>query len=118
VYELGRGRAWARLRAITRRRVPRRVVTAVEQSRRGRALDVVAIDWRDAGAGRSLGTLGSWCATEAALRPGLGLWVLDGSSDAGPAALAGLAAAGSPVRGYWRQLGGFPPHPPEVGGGS
>ncbi|HEX3333623.1 MAG TPA: family 1 glycosylhydrolase [Acidimicrobiales bacterium] len=99
----GRGRAWAALRARTRRAVPRRVVDLVRTSPRGRVLDAVGFDWydpvashalrvpgrrtatgRDWSPGRALwdleshpAGLASWCATEAALRPGLPLWVVE-----------------------------------------
>ncbi len=100
----GRGRAWEALRSRCRRVVPRRVVDAVHASPRGRALDAAGFDWydpvashalrvpgrrdaaggRDWSAGRALwdveshpAGLASWCATEAALRPGLPLWVVE-----------------------------------------
>jgi beta-glucosidase/6-phospho-beta-glucosidase/beta-galactosidase len=102
-HEPGRGRAWSRLRALTRRPAPRRVVGAVHASSRARTLDAVGFDWydpvashamrvpgrrtaggRDWSAGRALwdvqaspAGLRSWCATEAALRPGLPLWVVE-----------------------------------------
>ncbi len=100
----GRGGAWARLRARTQRRVPRRVVDAVHAAARPRGIDAVGFDWydpvashairppgrrtpegrRDWSFGRALwdiepdpAGLRSWCATEAALRPGLPLWVVE-----------------------------------------
>ena len=103
-HEPGRGPGWARLRGLTRRRAPRRVVAAVRASPRDRVLDAVGFDWYDpvashairvpgrrAGAGRRDWSFGrdlwdveahpaglrSWCATEAALRPGLPLWVVE-----------------------------------------
>ena len=132
VHEPGRGRAWARLRSVARRRVPRRVVSAAEQARRGHTLHSVGVDWHDPVASHALGLPGcrmsgggrdwsfrrtpedvasdpaglrAWCATEAALRPGLGLWVLDEvAADAPgcsmPDELAEAVAAGVPVRGY------------------
>ncbi len=102
--EAGRGQAWARLRGLTRRRVPRRVVAAVHATTRARGFDAVGFDWydpvashamripgrrtpageRDWSFGRALwdteshpAGLRSWCATEAALRPGLPLWVVE-----------------------------------------
>jgi beta-glucosidase/6-phospho-beta-glucosidase/beta-galactosidase len=102
--EPGRGRGWAALRRRTRRAVPRRVVDAVLASPRSRVLNAVGFDWydpvashalrvpgrrgadggRDWSAGRALwdvpshpAGLASWCATEAALRPGLPLWVVE-----------------------------------------
>jgi beta-glucosidase/6-phospho-beta-glucosidase/beta-galactosidase len=101
----GNGGAWAALRGRTRRQVPRRVVDVVAASPRSRVVDAAGFDWYDpiashamrmpgrrlaAGGGRdwSFGralwdtvsdpaALGSWCATEAALRPGLPLWVVE-----------------------------------------
>ncbi len=100
----GGGPAWARLRRVTRRGAPRRVLDAVTNSPRGRALDAVSFDWydpvashairapgrramtgrRDWSFGRQLWDveahpqgLRSWCATEAALRPGLPLWIVE-----------------------------------------
>jgi beta-glucosidase/6-phospho-beta-glucosidase/beta-galactosidase len=102
--EPGRGPAWARLRGLTRRDAPRRVVAAVHASSRTRGLDAVGFDWydpvashairvpghrrqdggRDWSFGRALwdteahpAGLRSWCATESALRPGLPLWVVE-----------------------------------------
>jgi len=104
VREPGRGPAWARLRGLARRRAPRRVVSAVPASARARTLDAVGFDWYDPVAshairvpgrrrsdggydwsfGRALWdvephpeALRSWCATEAALRPGLPLWIVE-----------------------------------------
>ncbi len=103
-HEPGRGSAWARLRGVTRRQAPRRVVAAARASERARGLDAVGFDWydpvashamraagrrtaaggRDWSFGRALwdvppnpAGLRSWCATEAALRPGLPLWVVE-----------------------------------------
>jgi hypothetical protein len=103
----GSTRAWAGLRGRTRRQVPRRVVDVVGASPRPRAVDAAGFDWydpiashamrmpgrrlaggggrgRDWTFGRALwdtvsdpAALGSWCATEAALRPGLPLWVVE-----------------------------------------
>ena len=102
--EPGRGAAWARLRALARRRAPRRVVSAVHASTRARALDAAGFDWYDPVASHAVGVpgrrtpdgghdwsfgralwdvepdphgLASWCATESALRPGLPLWVVE-----------------------------------------
>ncbi len=103
-HEPGRGQAWDRVRRLTRRDAPRRVIAAVHASSRARTLDAVGFDWYDPVAshairvpGRRLPTGGrewsfgrahwdiaphpsglrSWCATEAALRPGLPLWVVE-----------------------------------------
>jgi beta-glucosidase len=100
----GSGAAWAQLRGRARRRVPRRVVMAVHAAARPRGIDAVGFDWYDPvashatrlpgrrapGAGRDWSFnralwdvvpdpagLRSWCATEAALRPGLPLWVVE-----------------------------------------
>jgi hypothetical protein len=102
--EPGRGRAWSSLRRVLRRPAPRRVLDAVAASDRGRTLGAVGFDWydpvashamrmpgrrtadgrRDWSAGRALwdveshpDALRAWCATEAALRPGLPLWVIE-----------------------------------------
>jgi beta-glucosidase len=104
VREPGRGAAWARLRSRTKRGAPRRVVTAVHAAARARGIDSVGFDWydpvashamrmpgrrnatgvRDWSFGRALwdvepdpGLLRAWCATEAALRPGLPVWVVE-----------------------------------------
>ncbi len=147
--EEGRGQAWARLRGLTRRRAPRRVVAAVHATSRARALDAVGFDWydpvashamrvpgrrtpgggRDWSFGRALwdvephpAALRAWCATEAALRPGLPLWVVENGMstrvrDGRPVpredgmdrpryvrehlgAVADAVAAGVPVRAY------------------
>jgi beta-glucosidase/6-phospho-beta-glucosidase/beta-galactosidase len=95
---------WARVRRVTRRDAPRRVVDAVIAPTRGRTLDAVSFDWydpvashamrvpgrrtvsgaRDWSFGRALwdveshpSALRAWCATEAALHPGLPLWVVE-----------------------------------------
>jgi beta-glucosidase len=100
----GRGRAWVRLRDLTRRSVPRRVVDAVHAAERSRALDAAGFDWYDPVASHALrvpgrrgvdggrewsfsralwdteshpAALSAWCTTEAALRPGLPLWVVE-----------------------------------------
>jgi len=89
---------------MTRRGAPRRVLDAVASSRRGRTLDAVSFDWydpiashairvpgrrpasggRDWSFGRALWDveahpqeLRSWCDTEAALYPGLPLWIAE-----------------------------------------
>jgi beta-glucosidase len=99
-----RGAGGARLRGLMRRDAPRRVVDAVRASARGRTLDAVSFDWydpvashamrvpghrtasgaRDWSFGRALwdtqshpAALRAWCATEAALHPGLPLWVVE-----------------------------------------
>lgn len=103
-HELGRSAAWTRLRGLTQRRAPRRVVDAVHAAARPRGLDAVGFDWydpvashalrppgrrrrdggREWGFGRALwdveshpDALAAWCATESALRPGLPLWVVE-----------------------------------------
>lgn len=146
----GQGGAWAALRGRTRRQVPRRVVDVVGASPRSRAMDAASFDWydpvashamrlpgrrvaggggRDWSFGRALwdtvsdpAAFGSWCATEAALRPGLPLWVVENGMatrvhDGRPvprqdgmdrpryvrehlSAVAGAVAAGVPVRAY------------------
>jgi beta-glucosidase len=101
----GSSGAWAALRVHTRRQVPRRVVDVVGASPRPRVIDAAGFDWydpiashamrmpgrrtsvgggRDWSFGRALwdtvsdpAALGSWCTTEAALRPGLPLWVVE-----------------------------------------
>ena len=102
--EPGRGKAWSGLRRVLRRRAPRRVLDAVAGSERERTLGAVGFDWydpvashatrvpgrrtpdggRDWSFGRALwdveshpDALRAWCATEAALRPGLPLWVIE-----------------------------------------
>ena len=102
--EPGQGRLWQRVRGMTRRTAPRRVVDAVHASARTRVIDAAAFDWydpvashamrvpgrrlraggRDWSFGRALwdvvphpSGLRSWCATESALRPGLPLWVVE-----------------------------------------
>jgi beta-glucosidase len=104
MHELGRGAGWARLRRLTRRDAPRRVVGAVHDAARPRAIDTVGFDWydpvashamrvpgrrastggRDWSFGRALwdveadpARMEAWCATEAALRPGLPLWIVE-----------------------------------------
>jgi beta-glucosidase/6-phospho-beta-glucosidase/beta-galactosidase len=147
-HEPGRGHAWARLRGLTRRQAPRRVVTASHASSRPRAVDAVGFDWYDPVAshairvpgrrtpggrdwtfGRALwdvaphpSGLQAWSATEAALRPGLPLWVVENGMstrvhDGRPlprqdgmdrpryvrehlGAVADAVAAGTPVRAY------------------
>jgi beta-glucosidase len=100
----GGGPLWARLRGVTRRPAPRRVVDAVYASPEIRTLGAVGFDWYDPVAshatrlpGRrrvdgsrdwSTGTaiwdvpaspagLRAWCRTEAALHGGLPLWVVE-----------------------------------------
>jgi beta-glucosidase len=100
----GGGPLWARLRATARRPIPRRVVDAVYASPQERTVGAVAFDWydpvashalrlpgrrlpdggRDWNLGRALwdvppdpAGLRAWCRTEAALRPGLPLWVVE-----------------------------------------
>ena len=101
--EPGRGHAWEILRSRSRRLVPRRVVDVVQASPRARVVDAAGFDWydpiashaiqvpgrrtlsgRDWTFGRALWdtvsdphALATWCATEAALRPGLPLWVVE-----------------------------------------
>jgi beta-glucosidase/6-phospho-beta-glucosidase/beta-galactosidase len=147
----GSSGAWAALRGRMRRQVPRRVVDVVGASSRSRVVDAAGFDWydpiashamrlpgrrvaggggrRDWSFGRALwdtvsdpAALGSWCATEAALRPGLPLWVVENGmatrvrgGRAGPrqdgmdrpryvrehlGAVADAVAAGVPVRAY------------------
>jgi beta-glucosidase len=144
----GGGAAWARIRALGRRRVPRRVIGAVSAAS-GPVVDAVGFDWYDPVAshamrppgrrgpdgrrewsfGRALWdttsaphALAAWCSTEAALRPGLPLWVVENGMATrvhdGRAvrradgmdrpryvrehlgAVAGAVAAGVPVRAY------------------
>ncbi len=142
----GLGGARAALRARTRRQVPRRVLDVVQASPRARIVDAAGFDWydpvashalrvpgrrrddgRDWSFGRALwdtvsnpAGLASWCATEAALRPGLPLWVVEnGMATRGRAggradgmdrpryvrehlgAVADAVAAGVPVRAYF-----------------
>ena len=100
----GQGAVWARLRSGAKRRVPRRVVSAVHASSATRVVDAAGFDWydpvashavrlpgrrradggRDWSLGNALwdvepdpGALVRWCATESALRPGLPLWVVE-----------------------------------------
>ena len=100
----GGGPLWARVRAATRRPLPRRVVDAVYASPQERPLGAVGFDWYDPVAshavrmpgrrlpdgGRSWSVsravwdvpadpagLRAWCRTESALRPGLPLWVME-----------------------------------------
>ena len=102
--EPGWSSAWTRLRGLTRRDAPRHVVAAVHAASLPRVLGAVGFDWydpvashalrvpgrrrpdggRDWSFGRALwdteshpAGLRSWCATEAALRPGLPLWVVE-----------------------------------------
>jgi len=102
--EPGRGRVRSAVRRVTRRHAPRRVLDVAAGSARPRALDAVGFDWYDPVAshavrvpgrrtsaggwdwsmGRALwdveshpDRLRAWCATEAALRPGLPLWVVE-----------------------------------------
>lgn len=144
----GRGGAWAAVRARTRRQVPRRVVDVVAASPRPRIVDAAGFDWydpvashamrvpgrrvaggRDWSLGRALwdtlsnpAGLVSWCTAEAALRPGLPLWVVENgmatrvrNGHAEPredrmerpryvrehlGAMADAVAAGVPVRAY------------------
>ncbi|HEY1831187.1 MAG TPA: family 1 glycosylhydrolase [Acidimicrobiales bacterium] len=101
----GSGGGWAALRARTRRQVPRRVLDVVQASPRPRILDAAGFDLYDPRASHALrvpgrradggrgrdwsfgraiwdtvsdpAALASWCATEAALRPGLPVWVVE-----------------------------------------
>jgi beta-glucosidase/6-phospho-beta-glucosidase/beta-galactosidase len=100
----GGTRAWGAVRRIVARRAPRRVLDVVWASPRERTVDAIGFDWYDPVAshavrvpGRKLpgggrdwtasrahweveahpSGLRSWCATEAALRPGLPLWVVE-----------------------------------------
>ena len=102
--EPGRGRAWSKVRAVTRRHAPRRVLDAAAATPRARTYDMVGFDWydpvashatrlpgrrtaaggRDWSMGRALwdiepnpDALRAWCATEAALRPDLPLWIVE-----------------------------------------
>ena len=92
------------VRRLTRSDAPRRVVDAVAASSGGRTLDAVSFDWYDPVASHAVrvpgrrtpagkrdwsfsralwdtqshpSALRSWCATEAALHPGLPLWVVE-----------------------------------------
>jgi beta-glucosidase/6-phospho-beta-glucosidase/beta-galactosidase len=89
---------------VTRRGAPRRVLEAVAGSHRGRTLDAVSFDWYDPIASHAIRLPGrraasggrdwsfsrtpwdveahpqglrSWCVTEAALYPGLPLWIAE-----------------------------------------
>jgi beta-glucosidase/6-phospho-beta-glucosidase/beta-galactosidase len=100
----GGGPLWARLRATTRRPLPRRVVDVVYASPQERSVGAVGFNWYDPVAshavrlpGRRLpdggrswtvnraiwdtpadpAGLAAWCRTESALYPGLPLWVLE-----------------------------------------
>jgi beta-glucosidase len=104
VRELSRSAAWSRLRGVTRRHAPRRVIDAVYASARPRSMDAVGFDWYDPVASHALrvpgrrtpdggrdwsfgraywdveshpAALRNWCVTESALRPGLPLWVVE-----------------------------------------
>jgi beta-glucosidase len=100
----GGGPLWARLRAGTRRGVPRRVLNAVYSSPQERTVSAVGFDWYDPVASHALrwpgrrltdggrswevdralwdvpadpAALRGWCRTESALRPGLPIWVVE-----------------------------------------
>jgi beta-glucosidase len=100
----GGRRAWGALRKVAARRAPRRVLDAVWASPRERTVDAIGFDWYDPvashavrmpgrrvpGGGRDWtpnrahwdveahpSGLRAWCTTEAALRPGLPLWVVE-----------------------------------------
>ena len=102
--EPGWSSGWSRLRRLVHRSAPRRVLQVAAASPRERTLGAVGFDWydpvashamripgrrrpdggRDWSAGRALwdveshpSALQAWCATEAALRPGLPLWVVE-----------------------------------------
>jgi beta-glucosidase len=102
--EPGQGSVWPRLRQLTRRTAPRRVVEAVHAAARSQALDAVSFDWYDPVAshamrrpphrtstgaldwsfGRAIwdveshpDALRAWCAIESGLRPELPLWVVE-----------------------------------------
>ncbi len=100
----GGGAAWARLRAATRRPVPRRVLDVVVASPQQSTLGAVGFDWYDPIASHALRPPGrrtpeggrtwrvgrtmwetksdapglrAWCRSEAALHPGLPVWVVE-----------------------------------------
>jgi beta-glucosidase len=99
----GGGPLWARARATTRRPAPRRAVGAVLASPHERTLGAVGFDWydpvashairvpgrrgtggRDWSAGRAIwdiapdaDAMGDWCRMEAAVHPGVPLWVVE-----------------------------------------
>ncbi len=99
----GSSGAFRALRARARRQVPRRVVDVVHASPRPRIVDAAGFDWYDPLASHAIRVPGrrvaggrdwsfaralwdtvadpramaSWCATEAALRPRLPLWVVE-----------------------------------------
>lgn len=100
----GGGPLWARVRAATRRPIPRRVIDAVYASSQERTVGALGFDWYDPVASHSLRMPGrrlpdggrswrvgramwdvtadpaglrAWCRTESALRPGLPLWVVE-----------------------------------------
>jgi len=100
----GGGPLWARLRAATRRPVPRRILDLVDRSPHMRTLSAVGFDWYDPIASHALGWPGrrraeggrtwragrtmwetpadaaglrAWCRTETALHPELPIWVVE-----------------------------------------
>jgi beta-glucosidase len=100
----GGGPLWGRLRASTRRPVPRRVLNAVYASSQERTVGAVSFDWYDPVASHALRLPGrrlpeggrswqvgralwdvpadaaglrAWCRTESALHPGLPIWVVE-----------------------------------------
>jgi hypothetical protein len=101
---VGVGRWWPTVRTRTRRRVPRRVIDAIERSTQESTLGAIGFDWydpvashairppgrrrgdgrRDWSTGRAIWDvpvdargLGEWCRAEAALHGGLPLWVVE-----------------------------------------
>jgi hypothetical protein len=63
------GALWAQVRRASRRPAPRRVVEAVHAVTQVRPLGALGFAWDDPRG------LGAWCHAEAALHPGLPLWV-------------------------------------------
>ncbi|HVB91425.1 MAG TPA: family 1 glycosylhydrolase [Acidimicrobiales bacterium] len=101
---VGGAALWTRVRHLSRRPAPRRVIDAVLSSPRTRPLGAIGIDWDDPEASHALRVPGrpvpggsrdwsvgrapwdiapdspglrTWCRTESAFHPGLPLWVVE-----------------------------------------